>query len=432
MAISTLTASTVMLNGPAGRVGATVAYDGPSKTATLSPSSPLASNTTYTASVDSSVQSADGVPLGTTSTWSFTTTTGPEVRSTAPADAATGVGMNVTPTVQMSTALDATTVTTTNVKLVRPDTSLVPITVAYNSSTYKITLTPSSPLDYSGKFTIRLETGITAGGVALAAQFNSTFTTTGAGTATRLDAGSTTASTAANGSVFAADAGFLGGTARTVTNTITGADPTLYKTERYGTWQYSIPVPNGIYDVRLHFVELTYTACSKRVFSVDILNTATVNDVSGLDVYCEVGANTPDIKTIQSVAVTARSMRLKAVVGTDTPEIAAIEIVPHAPTAATPAPVAGATGVAVGTTVSSVFSQAMDASSLTTSTVTLAGSGGAVTGAVSYDSASKTVTLTPSAPLARSTTYTARLDGSIRDSYGMAMGSAYSWTFTTG
>ena len=89
--------------------------------------------------------------------------------------------------------------------------------------------------------------------------------------------------------------------------------------------------------------------------------------------------------------------------------------------------------MAVGTTVSSAFSQAMDATSLTTSTVTLTGPGGAgVAATVSYDSASKTVTLTPNAPLAHSTTYTARLDGSIRDSYGMTMGSAYTWTFTTG
>jgi hypothetical protein len=432
MASSTLTTSTVTLSGPSGRVGATVAYDGSSKAATLTPSSPLASNTTYTASVDASVQAADGVPLGTTSTWSFTTTNAPEVRSTTPADGATGVSMTVTPTVQMSMALDAATVTTTNVKLVRPDASLVPLTVTYNSSTYKITLTPSSPFDYSGKFTIRLETGITAGGVALAAQFNSTFTTSGAGTATRVDAGSTTPYTASNGNVFNADSGFIGGTARTVTNTVSGPDPTLYKTERYGTWQYSIPVPNGNYDVKLHFVELTYTACSKRIFSVDILNTATVNDVSNLDIFCEVGANAPDVKTISGVTVTARSLRLKAVVGTDTPEIAAIEILPHPPTAGTPTPAAGATGLALTTTVSAMFSQAMDASSLTTSTVTLAGPGGGVAATVAYDSASKTVTLTPSAPLAHSTTYTARLDASIRDSYGMTMWAPYSWTFTTG
>jgi hypothetical protein len=340
--------------------------------------------------------------------------------------------MSVVPTVQMSKALDSATVTTTNVKLIRPDTSLVPISVSYNSANFTITITPASPLDYSATFTIRLETGITAGGVPLAAQFNSTFSTTGVGVATRVDAGSSTAYTASNGNVFSADTGYVGGTARTVTNTITGTtDPTLYKTERYGTWQYAIPVPNGTYDVKLHFVELTNTACNTRVFSVDVLNTTPLNDLSNLDIFCEVGANKPDIKTIYSVPVTVRSLRLKAVVGVGTPEIAAIEIIPHVAAAAS-TPAAGATGVSVGSTVSAVFSQAMDATSLTSSTVTLSSPGGAVAATVAYDSASKTVTLTPSAPLAHTTTYTARLDGTIRDAYGMTMGSPYTWTFTTG
>jgi hypothetical protein len=341
--------------------------------------------------------------------------------------------MSVVPTVQMSKALDAATVTATNVKLIRPDTSTVPISVAYNSANFTITITPGAPLDYSGTFTIRLETGITAGGVPLAAQFNSTFTTVGTGVTTRVNAGSTTPYTATNGNVFGADTGFIGGTARTVTNTITGTtDPTLYKTERNGTWQYSIPVPNGTYDLRLHFVELTNTACNTRVFSVDVLNTTLLNDISGLDIFCEVGANKPDIKTLYNVPVLARSMRLKAVVGVGTPQIAAIEILPHPPAPTSQTPAAGATGVAVGTTVSATFSQAMDASSVSASTVTLSGPGGAVTATVAYDSATKTVTLTPGAPLAHGATYTARLDGTIRDSYGLAAGAPYTWTFTTG
>jgi hypothetical protein len=297
-----------------------------------------------------------------------------------------------------------------------------------------ITITPSSPLDYSGKFTIRLETGITAGGIPMAAPFTSTFTTTGIGVATRIDAGSTTAYTATNGNVFAADTGFVGGTVHTVTNTITGTtDPTLYKSERTGTWQYAINVPNGTYDLKLHFVELTSTACNQRVFSVDVLNTTAANDISNLDIYCEVGANKPDIKTVSNVLVSARSLRLKAVAGTvGTPEIAAIEIIPHPPTATPSTPAAGATGVGVGTTVSAVFSQAMDATSLTASTVTLAGPGGAAVAAtVAYDSTSKTVTLTPSAPLTPATTYTARLDAAIRDSFGLLAGSPTTWTFTT-
>jgi hypothetical protein len=269
----------------------------------------------------------------------------------------------------------------------------------------------------------------------MSAQFNATFTTSGTGVATRINAGSTTAYTSTSGSVFSADTGFIGGTAHTVTNTITGTtDPTLYKSERTGTWQYAINVPNGTYDLKLHFVELTSTACNQRIFSVDVLNTTLVNDISNMDIFCQVGANKPNIKTISGVMVSARSLRLKAVAGTvGTPEIAAIEIIPHPPTATPSTPAAGATSVGVGTTVSAVFSQAMDAGSLTSSTVTLTGPGGApVAATVAYDSTSKTVTLTPSAPLAHGTTYTARLDAMIRDSFGVLAGSPSTWTFTTG
>ena len=84
-------------------------------------------------------------------------------------------------------------------------------------------------------------------------------------------------------------------------------------------------------------------------------------------------------------------------------------------------------------TVAAVFSQAMDPASLTSSTFTLTGPGGAAVAAtVAYDSTSKTVTLTPAAPLAHATTYTARLDAAVRDSYGLYAGTPATWTFTTG
>jgi hypothetical protein len=136
--------------------------------------------------------------------------------------------------------------------------------------------------------------------------------------------------------------------------------------------------------------------------------------------------------TLTNVPVLGRAMRLKAVVSVGTPQISAIEIIPHPPAASSLTPVAGATGVAVGTTVTAVFSQAMDPASLTASTVTLSSPGGTVAASVAYDSATKAVTLTPSAPLAHGVTYTARLDGAIRDSYGLTMGAPYTWAFTTG
>lgn len=67
--------------------------------ATLTPSTQLAPNTTYTATLSSSLQDATGNLLGTNSVWTFTTapdTITPTVITTVPADDATGVALNAT------------------------------------------------------------------------------------------------------------------------------------------------------------------------------------------------------------------------------------------------------------------------------------------------------------------------------------------------
>jgi len=97
------------------------------------------------------------------------------------------------------------------------------------------------------------------------------------------------------------------------------------------------------------------------------------------------------------------------------------------PTVSSVSPVADATGVAVGTTVSVTFSEAMSTATITTSSFTL----DSVAGSVSYDSGTYTATFTPSANLAENTTYTATLSTAITDVAGNPL-AAYSWSFTTG
>ncbi|MEI9808761.1 MAG: Ig-like domain-containing protein [Bacteroidota bacterium] len=104
------------------------------------------------------------------------------------------------------------------------------------------------------------------------------------------------------------------------------------------------------------------------------------------------------------------------------------------PTVSSVSPANTATGVALGTAVSAVFSEAMNATTVTASTVQLRNASATViTAAVAYNAGTKTATLTPSSALAYSTTYTATVKGGasgVKDAAGNALVNNYAWTFT--
>ena len=105
------------------------------------------------------------------------------------------------------------------------------------------------------------------------------------------------------------------------------------------------------------------------------------------------------------------------------------------PTVAAVTPARGATGIASTANVTARFSEPVDPTTVTASTITLRDPSGAlVPAAVSYDAGSQTATLDPNQSLAATTTYTATVKGGsagIKDFAGNAMSSDDSWTFTT-
>ncbi len=104
---------------------------------------------------------------------------------------------------------------------------------------------------------------------------------------------------------------------------------------------------------------------------------------------------------------------------------------PPSLTARTPA--VGATGVAVGSDVTATFNEALAAASVTTSSVTLAptGGGAAVPAAVSLGSGGTVITLNPTADLAAGTQYTATLSTAVEDVAGNNIPATINWSFTT-
>lgn len=100
-----------------------------------------------------------------------------------------------------------------------------------------------------------------------------------------------------------------------------------------------------------------------------------------------------------------------------------------APTVIATNPLNSATGVAV---ITASFSEAMTASTITTSTFTLTGPGATpVAGTVTYNTTTNIATFTPTNALTPSTAYTATITTGARDLSGNAVASNYSWSFTT-
>jgi len=101
------------------------------------------------------------------------------------------------------------------------------------------------------------------------------------------------------------------------------------------------------------------------------------------------------------------------------------------PTVIARSPASGAGNVAPATSVTATFSEPMDAATISAASVRLTGPGAAAVAAVvSYDAASRTVTLAPGANLSFSSTYTAQLSGAIKDLAGNSL-APVSWSFST-
>ena len=125
--------------------------------------------------------------------------------------------------------------------------------------------------------------------------------------------------------VWSADEDFSGGAAASTTSAIANtADPTLYKTERYGAFLYQFEVPNGSYNVLLKFAEIYYTTAGRRIFSVTINGTQVLTN---FDIVAAAGAPLTAIDKTFPVTVTNGLVSIQFVTGpANLPKVSAIEV----------------------------------------------------------------------------------------------------------
>jgi hypothetical protein len=216
---ATINGSTFTLTGPSAAVTGVVTYDASSNTAIFTPSSTLALNTLYTATITTGARDAFGNPLASNFVWTFTTGNTicqpgvPTVISVAPPDGSSGVCPNAVVVATFSVAMNPSTINTTTFTLV--GASAVTGVVTYDAASHAATFTPASNLTLSTLYTATITTGAQdLFGNSLASNFVWTFTTA---------ALSCSASTVPLGSA----ANFVVLAGSTVTSTSTVVTPTI-------------------------------------------------------------------------------------------------------------------------------------------------------------------------------------------------------------
>jgi hypothetical protein len=179
---ATISGTTFTLTGPGTTpVAGTVTYAASSNTATFTPSSALALNTAYTATITTGALDAYGIGLASNFVWTFTTSgeacAPPNVLSEAPANLATGVCPATVVAATFNEAMNPATInaTTFTVTTGTPPVAVTGV-VSFTGST--ASFTPASALALNTVYTATITTGAQdLNGDALANNFIWSFTT---------------------------------------------------------------------------------------------------------------------------------------------------------------------------------------------------------------------------------------------------------------
>ncbi len=176
---ATINGTTFTLTGPGTTpVAGAVTYDASSMTATFTPTSALAANTLYTATITTGATDAYGIALASTFVWTFTNgnCVPPTGSSVTPLSGAVGVCPNTVVTATFSQVMDPSTINGTTFTLTGPGTTPVAGVVTYAAST--ATFIPSNPLALNTVYTATITTGAKdTSGNPLASNFSWSFTT---------------------------------------------------------------------------------------------------------------------------------------------------------------------------------------------------------------------------------------------------------------
>ena len=405
MDATTITASTFTLTGPgATAVTGAVSYAG--NTATFTPAALLAGSTLYTATITTGAKDPTGNALAANHVWTFTTAATPAVTSTVPANGATNVPLNQKITATFNTPMSASTITAagTFTLAVTAGGAVVPGAVTYDAPSNTATFASTAALVASTQYTATVTTAAqSTAGNGLAATYVWSFTT---GIAANASAPTVI-------STDPADLATLVPLNQKIAATFsTAMDPATISA--VGTYTVAVAGGGAAVPGTVSYGSRTAVFTPTANLAASTQYTATITTAA---------------KDLTGVAMTANFV-WNFTTGVATNLVG--------PTITSTNPASAAPNVFIDTTVSATFSAAMDPTTINNASFTLAvaGVGGAaISGNVTYDSASQIVTFIPSANLVANTQYTATVSNTVKDLSGNALAAGVvpnPWNFTTG
>ncbi len=396
---ASITTSSFTLVGPGGAaVAGAVAYSG--TTATFTPSADLAYGTTYTATITTGASSPGGAELIGPYVWSFTTASqvfpALTVLSTLPANTTTGVPVTQVLSATFSEPMNCPAFPATAFTVTGPGTTPVPGTIGCTGAV--ATFTPAADLAINTVFTATVTTAAQdLSGVSLASNFAWTFKTA------------------------------LAATPPTVISTVPVDGALAVPINQALSATFNEAMTPALIDTTTFTLQATTsgTAVTGTVAYVAAGSTATFTPTASLAPTTEYTA------TITTGAEDLTGTGLASnYVWTFTTAALPIAV---PPTVISTIPADLAVDQPLNQIVSATFSTAMNPATINSTTFTLTGPGATpVSGLVAYAAVGNSLTFTPTANLAASTTFTATITTGAQDLAGTALANNYVWTFTTG